>query len=215
MGSKELFEHRDVAEGYWRMICDVEYVGVIPEEAAEPIADGTRLQRDFPKLLNTVDQSDFAFVVQAETIKAHKNILMARCSYFESMFQSRMNESVSNLVNISDIRPDVFREMLKFLYSGQKSEFQNDVPMDLLFAADKYGLDDLTRICETEISHYLTAENVIDALILAESCNCTELMASASAVFRSQARDLKKSNQWTKFSDSPTLLLKLLEFFCD
>ena len=125
LGWKNMYSHQNGAKGKWRIICDVGYVGNLPEDNSEPISDVTRLQNDFLKLLNTEDQSDVTFVVQGESIKTHKNILMARCPYFERMFNSQMKESDDNQVIITDFCPEVFRELLKFLYASQQPKFQD------------------------------------------------------------------------------------------
>jgi len=52
------------------------------------------------------------------------------------MFEHEMEESKLNRVAISDISPDVFKEMLNFLYTG-KSPNLNEMAADLLAAADK------------------------------------------------------------------------------
>ena len=66
------------------------------------------------------------------------------------MFEHEMEESKFNRVEISDISPEVFKEMLSFLYTG-KSPNLNDMAADLLAAADKvrtrnYGLYILNNI---------------------------------------------------------------------
>ena len=99
--------------GTWKIVFDVEY---------EPFyanfgRPSSRLQRDLLQMFVSSDQADVECIVQGETIKAHRGILAARSSYFKRMFQSNMEESVSGRILIPDVRPEVFREVLKFLYS--------------------------------------------------------------------------------------------------
>ena len=67
-------------------------------------------------------------------------ILSARSPVFRAMFEHEMEESKLNRVEISDISPDVFKEMLNFLYTG-KSPNLNEMAADLLAAADKVNIN--------------------------------------------------------------------------
>ena len=52
------------------------------------------------------------------------------------MFEHKMEESKRNRVEIPDIEPDVFKDMLGFLYTGN-SPHLDEMAADLLAAADK------------------------------------------------------------------------------
>ncbi len=86
--------------------------------------------------------------------------------------------------------------------------------MELLAAADKYGVADLKKYCESTLCSRLNAENVIEALLLAESHDCPALMASAMTVFGSFVDVLKQRKRLVDLKKSPSLLLKLLEHYC-
>lgn len=60
--------------------------------------------------------------------------------------QGKFKESSTKLVEIEDVDPHVFRQLLKFLYAGQVPELKNaDVMEPLFLAADKYQADALKR----------------------------------------------------------------------
>ena len=199
----------------WRIVIDFTYVA-LPVPAAFPSAvdlPNLRLQKQFSQLLDSGDQSDVTFVVQGEKLKAHKLVLTTRCEVFGSMFDSGMTETLSKEVEITDIKPKAFKEFLRFLYTDVAPKYAEDSTMELLAAADKYCVNDLKAMCETAISSNLNGRNVIDALLLAEKHNCPTLMTSAKAVFGSHAKALKSKKAWNKLSESPALLLKLVEHF--
>ena len=50
-----------------------------------------------------------------------------------------MKENFTQIVEIHDAEPRAFRGLLRFLYSGQPPENFNDVALELLTLADKYG----------------------------------------------------------------------------
>merc|ERR1739838_816526 len=74
------------------------------------------LSKHMLTLMNDTSETDITLLVGSEKIKAHKNILVARSTYFHSLFSSGMSESLSNEVKL-DENPLVFNEALKFMYS--------------------------------------------------------------------------------------------------
>ena len=185
------------------------YYGMLP---APPRP--SRLQRNLEKLFETGVDTDVTFLVQGEKFTAHKNLLSARCSYFERMFHSQMKESLSNEIEVTDISPAAFKGMLHFIYSGQTPEYSEETSLELLSAADKYGIDDLSETCETIICSNLQPKNVIDALLLAVRLGCTQLQAEATGVFKQYLHIVREEPSWGKLNKHPDLLLGILETFC-
>lgn len=67
--------------------------------------------------------SDVLFIVGNEKIGkkeiyAHKAILASYSEIFKAMFTSGMEECHSGKVEVKDIKPDIFRNLLQFIYSG-------------------------------------------------------------------------------------------------
>ena len=73
---------------------------------------------------------------------AHKAILAARSPVFAAMFQHDLAEKKQNRVDITDMEPEVLREMLRFIYTG-KAPALDKLDADLLAAADKVCFDSL------------------------------------------------------------------------
>ena len=121
-----------------------------------------------------------------------------------------MDESASKEITVPDIPPDVFREMLKFVYTDERPEYDGETSVDLLRAADKYGLDDLKLMVEAQLCSHIDSSNVVEVLIIAERHNCCALMRSATAVFRSYGA-MVAEDKWEKLEECPKLLRKLLQ----
>jgi len=199
-----------------RMVFEFEYEAVSTDIAKlKPLSSDckTRFHNEFRRLLESGKNSDVVFLVDGEKIKAHKIILTTRCEYFESMFDSGMAESTSKEIVVTDVEPAVFERLLRFIYADEKPQpdSRTDIMMGLLIAADKYGVDDLKAYCETTLCSRLNTKNVIEALLLAETHNCSVLMATAMSVFASFVHVLRKQDKWNELKKSPSLLLKLLE----
>jgi len=171
----------------------------------------THMSADLLPLVGCAEYADITFLVGDEEIKAHKGILFARSKYFAAMFRSKLMEVTSGKIKVTDEEPKVFRAMLEYLYGGLPPKQLDDVALDLFVTADKYGIDELRDICELNLRAHLNADNVVDALLLAEQHNLQDLMAVANVVFRANRDVLMQSEEnREKLTQDPDLLLKLI-----
>ena len=142
-------------------------------------------------------------------IKAHKNILMARSVFFWSLFKSGMKESVSNKVELDD-DPAIFKELLKFLYSGLLPGNMDEIATKLLPVADKYAVEELKELCKLSLRRNLSAKSVVQVMQLADNHNCPDLFESAAPIFKENLKDLDQSS-WDELEKESKLLVKLLK----
>uniref|UniRef100_A0A8D3DAI7 Speckle type BTB/POZ protein like n=1 Tax=Scophthalmus maximus TaxID=52904 RepID=A0A8D3DAI7_SCOMX len=112
---------------------------------------------------------------ELEGFLAHR---LARSPVFNAMFEHEMEESKKNRVDISDVDPDVFKEMMGFIYTGKAPNLEK-MADNLLAAADKYALERLKVMCEEALCNSLSVENVADTLILADLHSAEQLKAQA------------------------------------
>ena len=217
---------------YWKVLGEVEY-GVSPYEGKNiyffPTESGDSdfemnvnyasdigLQADFLKMLENGKNADVTFHVKGEEIKAHKNILSARSTYFTNMFESDTQENLSGEVQVPDASPAAFRGMLHFLYGGTLPKKVEDIVLELFVIADKRGLDTLKRLCKSNICRNLGPANVVDILFFAERLNCEVLKSQAKLVFAANIRAVEQfENNREKLKSDPDFLLKLIVCLCD
>jgi len=155
----------NVETAFWNVTCYVMYEVALADALTDAKISDSDLNGDLTRLFDTGQHADLTILVQGEKIMAHKGILTVRSQYFERMFQSHMKESDSNTIEVNDVKPTVFNELLKFLYSGRQPQYSGAETMLLLAAADKYGVDELKKICESLL--HLNPENVVDGLLSA------------------------------------------------
>jgi len=129
-------------------------------------------------LLANSSLSDVTFRVKGETIKAHSVIVAAGSPVLSAMFQHDFEENRTRTVVIDDTKAQVFKQFLQYIYIGTAPEME-DVAMDLLVVADKYGVDSLKEECATVLSRKLKLDNVISILILAHLHSIPKLFQSA------------------------------------
>ncbi|KAM5151933.1 speckle-type POZ protein-like isoform 2-T2 [Mantella aurantiaca] len=102
----------------------------------------------------------------------------ARSPVFNAMFEHELEENKQNEVDIHDVEPKVFKEMMRFIYTG-KAPNLDKMADNLLAAADKYALERLKVLCEEALCSNLSVENVADVLILADLHSAEQLKAQA------------------------------------
>ena len=120
-----------------------------------------------------VDQTDcdinFCFE-NGHSVGGHKNILKARSPVFAAMFQHEMQEAKTGQVVITDIQPDIFRDLLHFIYSCELRTPLTEEKAKMLFvAADKYDIGDLKTMCLRFLVPYIHTKNVLHLLVWAQN----------------------------------------------
>eukprot|EP00742_Colponemidia_sp_Colp-10_P002439 GILJ01002600.1.p1 GENE.GILJ01002600.1~~GILJ01002600.1.p1 ORF type:complete len:539 (-),score=75.68 GILJ01002600.1:179-1672(-) len=127
-------------------------------EPAIHIAKDT-VQGDLKQLVNNPQFSDFRFIVDQETIYAHKAIICVRCPQFHSMFTHGMRESSMDHLVISDTRKEVFMLLLEYLYTGTLEQLPAELAHELLAVSNLYTLERLKNMCELVLARELDDDN--------------------------------------------------------
>ena len=119
------------------------------------------LLKDFTgALLNCDAFRDVKIRVSNEEFSAHKCILAARSPVLHKMLETdSFKEGQEDIINISDLRSAVFKEMLYFIYTGHLSLQAKTMANDLMVAANIYEMPDLIKLCGEEFLPKLTKEN--------------------------------------------------------
>ena len=114
-----------------------------------------------------------------EEIKANKFMLVARSPVFARMFDNEMKEKETSTVVIPDISPDVFKEILSFVYTGKLNSVSADLAEEVLIAADKYQLVRLKALCENLLNLHLNVKGAAHILSVANMYSGLELKQAA------------------------------------
>ena len=143
------------------------------------------------QLLYSGTDSDVNFIVKEKKMTGHKLIIRGGSPVLAAMFEHDMIEKSSGAIEINDIEPNVFRQLLHFLYTGNAPNVEDDEMTEPLFiAADKYQVDSLKDWCSSVMSKKLTVENAVRLLALAHLHSadrlqevCIEFIVKNKAVF--------------------------------
>ncbi|XP_049769387.1 speckle-type POZ protein-like [Schistocerca cancellata] len=101
----------------------------------------------------------------------------------------------SGRVAVSDVEGPVLRQLAAYMYTLEAPELPS-MALQMLAAADRYGLADLKAVCEQQVAGQLTVENAAAAAVLAERCRCPGLRQAAVAFVKAHASQVVATRGW-------------------
>ena len=108
---------------------------------------------------------------KSRTVYAHQFILQCASNELKDMVNNQ--DSDVPVIQITDVEPEIFHEMIHYLYGGNIHEYLETNAQRFIDAADKYGVVDLKL--EAEAAYVkdtsLSVDNILDNLLYADSKN--------------------------------------------
>jgi speckle-type POZ protein len=186
--------------------------------SADPSSDAinclNELSTQFEELFDSMPTSDVNFNIGGRDFPAHKLILATRSKYFAAMFQHPTKENLTNQIVIEDIEPEVFDQLLRFIYTGRVSTATMETMAAALFiSADKYLLDQLKRTCENHLLHHMSPANCLELLLCGDLQNPSEPLKEAAKFFRRLPSQVMAAERWENTEEeNPRLLCQIHKF---
>lgn len=116
--------------------------------------------------------ADFTLISSdKKEFKVHQNSLVETSDYFDKMFQSDMKEKELKSVVFKDINSETLEKTLMFIYLNKTEISHYKFAIDLLYAAEKFLLDDFKLICTAELISEINLSNAMDILAAADMFN--------------------------------------------
>ena len=117
---------------------------------------------------------------------------------------------------MQDVPAVTMGTILTNMYTG-KVENIDKVACELLPKEEEYQLEGLKMKCEEALSKSLTAETVIDIMLMADTHNAGNLKQSCLAFLTGHITDVKKSSAWTegRLKTKSELWMEVLEKIAD
>ncbi|KAI9121046.1 hypothetical protein K1719_008079 [Acacia pycnantha] len=171
-------------------------------------------------LLENEEEADVIFSVSGEKFRAHKLILAARSTVFESELFNGMEEDSKEIV-VNDMEPKVFKALLHFIYKdtliddeelfmSQSSVLpllvSNTFAAKLLAAAEKYDLPRLKLMCESVLCKDISVDSVSYMLALADHYHATELKSICLKFSAENLVDVMQSDGFEYLKENCPLL---------
>ncbi|KAJ8680893.1 hypothetical protein QAD02_016680 [Eretmocerus hayati] len=138
--------------------------------------------RTYGKFLNNEQFSDVKIIVDNKTIYAHKIVLATGNEVFSTMIKGDSKVDGNDVINIEDTEYEVVVELIRFIYTGQVHNIEK-MAKKLIIAADRYGVIQLKYKCEKYLCPFLSPDNVLDYLKLADTYGLDELKSRAISFF--------------------------------
>ena len=115
------------------------------------------------------------------------------------------------LVQISDVKPDVLRSLLRYVYGGKVSYNSSNVK-DIIDAADRYGIIHLKLEAESEYVKRTTIslENVMDNLLYADAKNLALLKEAVMDYIVANKVDVLEEVSFKSAPGTPILMKDVL-----
>jgi speckle-type POZ protein len=160
---------------------------------------------DLGAYFETGDHSDVTLVVEGVEIPAHRFMLCARSKYFGAMFKHDMHEKKTGTVEIKDVTAPVFRQILRYIYTGICEFFFDEEPKKprtrkksskdekaaelscttkLLIAADHFELRELVDLCADNLAEGIDIENAAGLLAFADLYSAKTLKLNVLKFFK-------------------------------
>ena len=140
---------------------------------------------------------DVTFKLKGEDIKGHIALLADRSPVFSAMFEHNFIEKSSKIVEINDIRPVIFKQLLEYIYTGLAPKMENeDVTMDLLKAADKYQVASLRDECSIVLGGRIKLENAVSMLIFSDQYGLRILYENTEDFIAENRIEICSSAEW-------------------
>lgn len=134
----------------------------------------------------------------AQSVPAHKMLLVAKSPVFKAMFCGKLAEKGST-VKITDITSKIFRLMLKHVYTDKLMIGADNVGA-LLHASQKYQLESLITDCEKYLKENLAIHNACTVLQQSTDFALFDLANCAHKYMCEHATDIVSSEDFTSLS---------------
>ncbi|XP_042903449.1 uncharacterized protein [Parasteatoda tepidariorum] len=169
--------------------------------------------KDADDLRKLFTEKEFSFVTLRTPTKeffVHKAVLCAKSPVFNAMFERRMKETNSNVVDIDDIDSQIMSLFIKYLHYEPLGDLKWSDAVSLYSVAARYQIDSLRKESASLLNRELSDENICDLLVLADLHQDDDLMNYAQEYFCMHSKAILTSTQWRVILDHTELVAKVL-----
>jgi BTB/POZ domain len=152
---------------------------------------------------------DAAFLVDGETIHAHKSVLQMGCRLLWEMVRD-----ATEPVELPDVESHHFDQIMNWIYCNELDDNFYDLEdaQEMLTAANKFGLNSLKMNIESVIADdWLAVRNAAELMVWAHNNCCPLLQEVAMELYLLQPKEVRQSEGWKMVKDCPVLMEELLE----
>eukprot|EP00536_Pseudo-nitzschia_multiseries_P001142 jgi/Psemu1/321939/estExt_fgenesh1_pg.C_140027 len=174
-----------------------------PRATVTEPASSHLIKRRLPHFFNDEEFSDVTFLVQGRRVYGHKMVLAIVSDCFRAMFTAGFRESSSSEIEITGCTYEAFLAVMEYVYTGvtptvpspmaertiEDSRRRLHKIVDILELADRFFLDHLKQVCETQLQSNVRADTVEYLLQIAQKTNAVQLQAICEHYIRNRDSD--------------------------
>eukprot|EP00956_Cyclotella_meneghiniana_P004753 scaffold5841_cov28-Cyclotella_meneghiniana.AAC.1 len=161
-------------------------------------------------LLESGERSDATFIVGDETFNVHSLIIHNNAP---SILANLLNQ------NIQGILPEVFRHVLRFVYTGFSPHISKVLKCgkELIDAANRYELAEMKLDTENVLicERIMNRQNVSDWILFADAHSCPLLKEYAISYFLLDPTEILKSEHSKQLRESGEVLSEIMMLMAD
>ncbi|XP_047063652.1 BTB/POZ and MATH domain-containing protein 2-like [Lolium rigidum] len=183
-------QHLPLDDGRFTIRCVLTVMTHHTQDVSSVAVPQSNLHNQLVEMMKDEESTDVTFSVGDQQFHAHRCMLAVRSPVFKAELFSDMEENATRHIKIDDMEPAIFGALLRFIYTD---DFPNgcgvdkDAPLQHLFvAADRYGLDRLSAMCEGKLCQSIDVHIVASTLALAEQHHCMQLKNACLGFVSSQ-----------------------------
>lgn len=179
-----------------------------------------KLSENFKDLFGNKDTCDTTLKVKDKVYKAHRLVLIARCSVFAATFKHDTLERQTGVITIPDCDPVSFEKFLEYLYCGEVEGLSYAGALHLYHTSDKYGVQELKAFCVDYLKECLTVENMFEVIIFADKYSESALFSAVQDFFNKNVSNILVTPAWeslmkTHYHLANQLLIKMPKVKCE
>jgi speckle-type POZ protein len=134
--------------------------------------------------------ADVKFLVKGQEIGAHLAIVVSASPVMAAMLEpDKFKEGLTRTVHIDDMEPDVFKEMLRYVYTGTVPQLEQMVE-PLFVAADKYQIEGLKNLCTEQLIQQLHLNKAVRYLMLGHLHSVPRLLEASLQCLERNKKEL-------------------------
>ena len=116
-------------------------------------------------------------------------------------------KKTKNPVHIADFDGETIEKMVQFIYTDEIAGGKSGIDMELLAIAHKYNIHPLQTLCEDVLSQQLDVDNVLDALVCANTFQAAILKDACQCYLEHHWEEIAKTKEFQQMFDTNAKLL--------
>ncbi|XP_043479756.1 speckle-type POZ protein-like [Leptopilina heterotoma] len=195
--------------------CEINILDNIPSIIKKSLIDiencNNEIIDNIKSLLHNEEFKDVTFNVEDKKFTAHKNILAIRSPVFAAMFKNKMTEGLTSVVEINDIKPAIFQQLLNFIYTDRVKNLEESA-FELIYVAEKYQLEKLKNLCINSLNEKLSINTVSKTLEVADFYSIENLKNECLKFVNDKRYEIIETKEFQKLLlDRPNLSIDILK----